>query len=258
MGVAGRGSTPSLTHTLPEPLSLRLGPWPHLHTQTPNWKDKPKNKQAHTTAPTQVCMGRTRSWGSRSQGPKSLAGGTASTQCVLSNPLLTLLQDSSLTRHPGKQGQLGQHSSCSSLGRKLPITLCPRDVRRSPQLGKQDRLCRILFRPQSLDTRLSSGIQTRGEYRARNTIEPGQTLPYSVNKPLRAVWGTLDESLPLMALAVPICSQRAYWDLSILTMPQVASVSASPVTVISTSVFAHLEIKKAPCLPDLDGDFQGV
>lgn len=103
-----------------------------------------------------------------------------------------------------------------------------------------------------------SGIQTRGEYRARNTIEPGQTLPYSVNKPLRAVWGTLDESLPLMALAVPICSQRAYWDLSILTMPQVASVSASPVTVISASVFAHLEIKKAPCLPDLDGDFQGV
>lgn len=84
--MADSGPTPSLTHTLPEPLSLRLGPWPHLHTQIPNWKDGPKNKQAHTTAPTQACMGRARSWGSPSQGPKNLAGGTASTQCPAKPP----------------------------------------------------------------------------------------------------------------------------------------------------------------------------
>lgn len=74
--------TASLLHTLSEPPPLCLGPWPHLHTQTPNWKDRPKNKQAHTTAPTQACMGRARSWGSPSQGPKSLTGGTASTLCT--------------------------------------------------------------------------------------------------------------------------------------------------------------------------------
>lgn len=37
-----------------------------------------------------------------------------------SKPRLMLLQDSSLTRHPGKQGQLGQHPSCSSLGKSCP------------------------------------------------------------------------------------------------------------------------------------------
>lgn len=63
-------------HTLSEPLPLCLGPWPHLYTQTPNWKDGPKNKQAHTTAPTQACMGRARSWGSSFWGPRSLVRGT--------------------------------------------------------------------------------------------------------------------------------------------------------------------------------------
>lgn len=119
--MAAPGSAPFPNHTLSEPLPLCLGPWTRLHTQTPNWKDGPKSKQASYHSPYPGLYGQGQELGFLllgSQEPSERDRQPVSPCLAMPSLLLTLLQDSTLeNRH-----RWAICSPCTSLRKELPIT----------------------------------------------------------------------------------------------------------------------------------------